>query len=237
MVQVAVPFMKEPFQCPLSERLNVSPKGISDAYKQFVQGLSGNYLQLLRTALQWTLFAPSPVRVVEIMDAFTGIYRLSGQNSQGIDAVEKTETYAVRTADRLEEVQQLRTAGGPFLDIWDEGGEWWVSLADLSQARQFCVNHNQPGDDHENPQVRHGPVCVKCDIPVERSNALLFSEKELHLEMAIASLRHLNNPNFQMESGELPPWFESRLDDGVVLLPQDEILPIEPDMAVESDEN
>jgi hypothetical protein len=130
MVQVAVPFMKEPFQCPLSERLNVSPKGISDAYKQFVQGLSGNYLQLLRTALQWTLFAPSPVRVVEIMDAFTGIYRLSGQNSQGIDAVEKTETYAVRTADRLEEVQQLRTAGGPFLDIGDEesGGSRWPTL-------------------------------------------------------------------------------------------------------------
>ena len=85
MVQVAVPFMKEPFQRPLSERLKILPKGISDAYKQYLQGLSGNYLQLLRTALQWTLFAPDPLRVVEIMDAFTGIYRLSGQESQGKD--------------------------------------------------------------------------------------------------------------------------------------------------------
>jgi ankyrin repeat protein len=236
VVQVAVPFMKEPFQRPLSDRLDVLPKGISDAYKQFVQGLSGNYLQLLRTALQWTLFASSPVRVVEIMDAFTGVYRLSEKSSRGIDATEKKETYAVRIADRLEEVQQLRTAGGPFLDIWDEEGDWWVSLADLSQARQFCVSRNQPGDDHENHQVHHGPVCIKCDIPLERSNALLFSEKELHLEMAIASLKHLNNPRFQMQSGELPQWIEDNLDDGLVVLPQDESSPAGSHMAAESSE-
>jgi ankyrin repeat protein len=236
VVQVAVPFMKEPFQRPLSDRLDVLPKGISDAYKQFVQGLSGNYLQLLRTALQWTLFASSPVRVVEIMDAFTGIYRLSEKSSRGIDATEKKETYAVRIADRLEEVQQLRTAGGPFLDIWDEEGDWWVSLADVSQARQFCVSRDQPGDDHENHQINHGPICIKCDIPLERSNALLFSEKELHLEMAIASLKHLNNPRFQMQSGELPQWIEDNLDDGLVSLPPDESSPAGSHMAAESDE-
>jgi ankyrin repeat protein len=214
--------MKEPFQRPISERLKILPKGISDAYKQFLQGLSGNYLQLLRTALQWTLFAPDPVRVVEIMDAFTGIYRLSGQESQGIDAAERNKTRAVRIADRLSEVQQLRTAGGPFLDIWDEEGEWWVSLADVSQARQFCVGRDQPGDDGGDHQVHHGPVCTKCDIPLDRSKALLFSEKELHLEMAISSLRHLNHPSFQMQSGELPDWIEELLNTAAVPNTQDE---------------
>ena len=236
MVQVAVPFMKEPFQRPLSERLNVLPKGISDAYKQFLQGLSGNYLQLLRTALHWTLFAQDPVRVVEIMDAFTGIYRLTEQSSQGIDAAEMGTTRAVRTADRLVEVQQLRTAGGPFLDIWDEEGEWWVSLADVSQARQFCVSRDQPGDDDGNHQVQHGPICVKCDIPLDRSKALVFSEKELHLEMAFSSLRHLNNPTFQMQSGELPDWIEALLNTGEVPQSQDESIPVGPDSAADRTE-
>lgn len=169
--------MQEPFQRPLFERLKVLPKGISDAYKQFLQGLSGNLFQLLRTALQWTLFASSPVRVVEIMDSFTGIYRLNAQSPQGIDADEMRTTRAVRSADRLAEVQQLRTAGGPFLDIWDEEGDWWVSLADVSQARQFCISREEPADDDGDHQVHDGPVCIKCDIPLDRSKALVFSER------------------------------------------------------------
>ena len=236
MVQVAVSFMQEPFQRPLSDRLNVLPKGISDAYKQFLQGLSGNYLQLLRTALQWTLFASSPVRVVEIMDSFTGIYRLSGQSPQGIDAAEVGTTRAVRSADRLAEVQQLRTAGGPFLDIWDEEGDWWVSLADVSQARQFCVSSDQPDDDDGGGQVHDGPVCTKCDIPLDRSKALVFLEKELHLEMAISSLRHLNNPIFQMQSGELPDWIEKLLNAEEAPQIQDEGLSVEPNEAADSSE-
>jgi hypothetical protein len=75
-VQVAVPFIQQPFQRPLSKRLSSLPKGISDAYDHFVRGLSSNYLELLRTALQWTLLAPGPVRVVEVMESFSGLYSL-----------------------------------------------------------------------------------------------------------------------------------------------------------------
>lgn len=234
--------MREPFQRPLSERLNDLPKGISDTYQQFVQGLSGNYLQLLRTALQWTLFASGPVRVVEIMDAFTGIYRMSGQDSQGIDAAEKKGTNAVRTADRSEEVERLKAAVGPFLEVWDEEGEegeWWVALADASQVRQFCISRDEPSDDDDqNHQSQHDSVCVKCGIPLEHSKALLFSEKELHLHMAISSLRHLNNPIFQTQCGELShQWNEERLKSDVAAISNDNTGDNEDNPSVDSKED
>jgi ankyrin repeat protein len=133
-------------------------------------------------------------------------------------------------------VQQLRTAGGPFLDIWDEEGDWWVSLADVSQARQFCVSSDQPDDDDGHGQVHDGPVCTKCDIPLDRSQALVFSEKELHLEMAISSLRHLNNPIFQMQSGELPDWIEKLLNTEEAPQIQDEGLSVGPNEAADGSE-
>ena len=54
---IAVPFLQQPFQRPLSRRLEALPEGITDSYKQAIQSMPSNYLDLLRTALTWTLYA------------------------------------------------------------------------------------------------------------------------------------------------------------------------------------
>lgn len=119
---------------------------------------------------------------------------------------------------------------------WLEEGEWWVALANVSQARQSLAGRAQPGDDRGDHQIRHGRVCTKCDISLDRSKALLFSETELHLELAISSLGYLNNTGFQMQSGELSEWIKELINTAAVPNIQDESPPVEMDEAAGSNE-
>lgn len=56
VVQVALPFIKEPFSGSLSKRLESLPAGIGETYSQALQAMSNNYVDLLCTALSFSLF-------------------------------------------------------------------------------------------------------------------------------------------------------------------------------------
>ena len=67
---IAVPFMKEPFQRPLSRRLQALPENMNNVYNDALHKMSSNYVELLRTALTMALFAPDPPTVKEVVDAY-----------------------------------------------------------------------------------------------------------------------------------------------------------------------
>ncbi|KAK0260088.1 hypothetical protein LTS09_005423 [Friedmanniomyces endolithicus] len=192
VIQVAIPFIQQPFQRPLSNRLRDLPEGMGETYSQAISAMPSNYLELLRTALAWTLFAPNDVEVRVIMEAYTGVY-LIPYNAEQLQSVVENEAPRAGSASDLD-VKQLRKAAGPFLDIFEEGGQHLVSLKDPSQVRKFCLERT----DDEHLEVQNGDsVCARCKANLTPAKRLDFSEKEGHLDLAITCLRHLNSALFQ----------------------------------------
>lgn len=67
---IAVPFMREPFQRPLSRRLQSLPENMNNIYNDALHKMSSNYVELLRTALTMALLSPEPPKVNEVIDAY-----------------------------------------------------------------------------------------------------------------------------------------------------------------------
>ncbi|KAL9083000.1 MAG: hypothetical protein Q9165_008696 [Trypethelium subeluteriae] len=194
VAQVAIPFIQQPFQRPLSNRLKDLPEGMSETYNQSIRVMQSNYLDLLRTALSWTLLAPGYVKVLEVMEAFSGEYLIPKEEALQRVAAEKEDGSYTKMASQLE-LTQLRTASGPFLNVWEEyGGQSFVSLKDPYQVKHFCLHATEKVETEE---VAGETVCLKCKASLNPSRSLSISEKQGHLNLAITCVRHLNSPLFQ----------------------------------------
>ena len=195
---VAIPFIREPFQRPLSRRLQTLPGGINDTYTSELRRMSPNYVDLLRTTLTWSLLQPEggrEIRVSEIMDIFHGVYDTYDGDSDDLDSI-KAE---FPSPSRLE-IEQLRGAGGPFFDITRTGEESWVSVRDVARVSEFCLDKSP--NEHKD-QHGEGELCARCRGSLSEANTLAISSKDGHLQLALTCLRHLNNPLFQKRAGLL----------------------------------
>jgi ankyrin repeat protein len=195
--EVAIPFLRQPFQRPLSKRLEALPDGITDSYKQSINSMSSNYLDLLRTALTWTLYSAQPVRVKEVMEAFSGVYEADRDD-------EVPDTYAQRFGyDATElELKQLLDASGPFLKITTNSAQQHiVSLQDYVQIRQFC---DQPERSDGLGEVHTHKHCAKCRASLDSTHKLNLTERQVHLDLALKLVRHLNSRFYQKRFDLLP---------------------------------
>ncbi|KAI0439745.1 hypothetical protein F4803DRAFT_553809 [Xylaria telfairii] len=191
ITDIAIPFMQEPFQRPLSNRLAHLPRGMADTYSEALYKMSPNYVSLLRKALLWTLLCRVPPTIEEIMDDYRGTYDQTSAEGDS-DDVDSQRSFNFPKASRLEK-EQFRIASGPFLQL-DKSG--YVKLQDPDPIREFCLNSKESGDQNSD-QAR---VCPHCSSRVKMTpteHLLSITEKEGHLEMALTFLRHLNNPLFQ----------------------------------------
>jgi ankyrin repeat protein len=189
---IAIPFLRQPFQRPLSRRLKALPEGVTDSYKQAIRGLAPNYLDLLRTALTWTLYSNQPVRVKEVVESFSGVYDRH-RNGDVLDG------YAGFIATDLE-MRQLQGASGPFLKIAPNmAKQQIVAPQDLVQIRKFC--------DHGNENTRQLAIdehCARCRADAASVHTMELTEKQIHLDLALTLVRHMNNRTFQKRFGLLP---------------------------------
>lgn len=192
----AIPFMLEPFQRPLSKRLEALPDGVSDVYKKALSKMSPNYLDLLRTALTWTLLAPEfpgYPHAREIMDAFQGTYDVPAE----IEGDEDVEAEFPPTS-RLE-LEQLRAATDPFLRLIPEtDGRVWVFESDVAAVCEYFL---RDGEVTQPEEQEHEHVCGRCGSAESTSTELYINTKQGNLDMALTCLRHLNNPLFQKRAG------------------------------------
>jgi ankyrin repeat protein len=199
--EVAIPFLHQPFQRPLSKRLEALPKGITDSYKQALNSMPPNYLELLRTALTWTLYSAQPVRVKEVVEAFSGTYE-AGRDGNVPNNYSVTLGYK---ATELEE-QQLFHASGPFLKVTvNSAKEQIVTPQDYVQIRQFCNPQDQKSDGLETANTHKH--CEKCRTGLDSTRStrqLELSERQVHLDLALKLVRHLNNPLYQKRFNLLP---------------------------------
>ncbi|KAK4126783.1 hypothetical protein N657DRAFT_175938 [Parathielavia appendiculata] len=190
----AIPFMREPFQRPLSKRLEGLPDGASDVYAKALRSMSPNYLELLRTALTWTLLCPDfpgYPHAREIMDAFQGTYDYPSETEEG-DIADFDAGFPL--TNRLE-LEQLRGASEPFLTLFpEEDGRVWVWESDAAALSEYFIKSG--ADAHEEPE-HHELLCARCGSARSLAKNLYIDPKKVHLQMALTCLRHLNNPLFQ----------------------------------------
>ncbi|KAK4140588.1 ankyrin-3 [Dichotomopilus funicola] len=198
----AIPFMREPFQRPLSTRLEALPEGIDDVYGKALGKMSPNYLGLLRTALTWTLLAPvfpGLPHAREIMDGFQGTYDIPPE-SETLDGIEAEFPVTSRL-----ELDQLRGATDPFLKLFPEqNGRVWVYESDAVAVTEYFIRSGE-WIAAEEKKREHEHLCSKCGTTASSPASLYIDPKVSHLQMALTCLRHLNHPFFQHRAGLVLP--------------------------------
>ncbi|KAL2268273.1 hypothetical protein VTJ83DRAFT_3119 [Remersonia thermophila] len=198
VVDTALPFMREPFKRPIANRLAQLPDGISDVYAKVLEKMSPNYVELLRTALTWTLLSdeyPGLPHAREIMDAFQGTYDVDAPD---VDLDDVEDFFDDITALELE---QLRQAVVPFLTIHqDDDGPVWVWEAHGEALHEyFLTDHAHSEEELEDPSH----LCARCGTIQNATKSLKIDRKQGQLQMALTCLRHLNNRLFQHKAGLL----------------------------------
>ncbi|KAF2099813.1 ankyrin [Rhizodiscina lignyota] len=186
VAQVALPFLAQPWQRPLSKRLAQLPEGVNEAYIQAIKQLAPNYLDVLCTALTYTLLADCPVTAEEIMNAYSGSYDLD--NEVTLDTSNAKVDLSLYS-------QQIRIAGSAFLDVEPQNGQDIVKLRDPAAIRAFCVL-----DEEANGTIKNGNEdsgCANCRRSSATVRPLSVSPKHGHLQIALNAVRSLNSSQFQ----------------------------------------
>jgi hypothetical protein len=171
-LQVAMPFLKEPWQRPLSNRLKQLPGGLEETYSQAIGQMAPNYRALLKTSVTWALLANGPITVTEVMDAHLGTY-LSGSVPVKDPSVHQ-ESFLHR--------EQIRRAGGPFLGCQKTDQQSIVKLKDQAAVRRFFLRETDDDDSNQKEDVH---LCDNCRNEITTSQDLVVSQKHDHLALAI----------------------------------------------------
>ncbi|KAL1841527.1 hypothetical protein VTJ49DRAFT_6956 [Mycothermus thermophilus] len=200
VMDTALPFMREPFQRPLKNRLASLPDGASDVYSKILEHMSPNYLDLLRTALTWTLLSdewPGLPEAREIMDAFQNTYDVAPEDvTANLDEVEPEFPKITPL-----ELEQLKQAAVPFLHVnQEDDGTVWLWESDYEALKEYFIKDGD-GSESETEDPTH--LCARCGTVRMATKSLAIDPKEGHLKMALMCLRHLNNPLFQKRAGLL----------------------------------
>lgn len=209
---IAIPFVSQPFHGPISEHLKSLPGSMGDTYQEELRKMAPNYVELLRTALEWSLLPPTPTTVEEVMEAFQGIYlqasryvdcqlfniKLTSLSAESSDTGESDEPGFPEASHLV--IKQLRDASGPFLDVtfnpYYQGH--YVYLQDYNQTEAFCFQSVESGHEEDYDEAK---TCARCSSALSKSNSLSLSRKQGHLKMALTLLRHLNSPLFHKRAG------------------------------------
>ncbi|KAL8820486.1 MAG: hypothetical protein Q9191_007508 [Dirinaria sp. TL-2023a] len=188
VVQLALPFLNQPFQRPITNRLKDLPDNMNETYSQHLRQLAPNYLDLLRVAVTWTLCAAGAISVREIMEIYSGIYLAS-----------ETTDDSYRNADDIKiQAAQLREAGGPFLEVTDNGVYLAVTLQDFYGIERFCFESK---NDTFHDCAQEQQICSRCKTSMQSSRALTLSRKHAELDIAITCY---DNVSENIGQGEAP---------------------------------
>lgn len=183
-VELAVGFLKQPWQRPLKKHLERLPEGLPAFYEQIIKKTDPAYVDLLKTCLTWTILAEGQVHVTEIVDAYSRLYATEDELAQELqtDGLEEDSPYAIDAeteSDRLY-VNQIRTAGSSLLEVDSESG--------VIQLRHNTVaDHLLNKETHasQGAQVDPTPVrCESCRKVQPPTYSFTVSEKEGHLSIA-----------------------------------------------------
>lgn len=196
ITETAIPFLLEPFEGSLSERLEALPDGVNSTYRDSMERMGANYLGLLRTAISWCLLTVYRWPTAEeIMDAFYHIY----DSDPGEEELADTAGSEFPPVSEIM-MKQLKDASGVFLEIETVGSYNWITLRDYPQIEKFCLSS---ASTVEAADYHRDDLCFRCKLQASNVKTLKVVAKDDHLDRAILCLRHLNNRIFQKRAGLL----------------------------------
>ncbi|KAH7070792.1 hypothetical protein BKA63DRAFT_84411 [Paraphoma chrysanthemicola] len=207
---IAVPFMREPFQRPIFNRLQNLPEGMESVYSNALQKMGANYIELLRTALLWSLLAPVPLRLPEIMDAYHGTYQPRGPKVEN-EARALVDVSFLNSS--ILDIEQMQDARGPFLRMESEpwSDYYLVHLQGPPQIRDFCLRESTA---HQQAETNGAHFCASCKAAATVNDTLTIDPKSGHLKLALECMRAMNNAIFQRRAtkdDKIPLWSQSAL--------------------------
>ncbi|EAT77249.2 hypothetical protein SNOG_15316 [Parastagonospora nodorum SN15] len=188
-VDLALEFLKQPWQRPLSTHLERLPEGVDAFYEQIIQTTPPAYVELLRCSLTWTILGGGSVRVPEVIDAYSQIYTTAGIFEH--EAVEEENVSELQ-------IHQIRAASVNLLLVDPE------SL--VIQERHSTVSDHflSRTKRDEEANLDPGSICAKCEKSVSVVNRFDISEKFGHISIASTifvadekAVQHLMNEGFR----------------------------------------
>lgn len=189
--EIGIPFMREPFQRPLSKHLESLPEGMNTIYREALDSMRVSYVSLLREALRWCLLSKVPVPAEVVMDAYHGRYSKNGSEPHATEIRDDSGKFPGISSL---EAKQLRYAGGPFLQLDNNN---LIRLRNGRQVREFCLDIDEAASGY---QGTNHARCTQCKASTTMSDSVIISRKKDHLHIALTCLRHLNSPLYQKRS-------------------------------------
>ena len=191
-VDLAISFLKQPWQRPIKKHLEQLPEGLPAFYEQIIKKTDPAYLDLLKTCLTWTILAEGKVHVAEIIDAYSRVYAVEDEYAQEnlkADFEEELEKSDQTESDPDElYVSQIRTAGSSLLEVDAEMKV--IQLRHNTVADHFL--NTTPSDSVTEQADAHLARCQTCTRIANPAHKFSVSEKKGHLSIA-TTIRKPNN--------------------------------------------
>lgn len=188
-VELAIKFLSQPWQRPISRRLEQLPEGLNNSYRQIIQSTDPNYLPLLRTCLHWAILAEGDITVSEVVDAYSRLYVEEHEETKEANDAEQAEQQ-VEEQDITLWVEQIRFAGSSLLEVDSQTGV--ISLRH-STVSEYFLKESSPAVE-VSPEQAEG-FCAKCGLLKHENDPIGLNEKDGHLEIA-TTIREFRNVIF-----------------------------------------
>ena len=188
-VDPAIEFLKKPLQRPLEKALEKLPDGLDNSYQQILRQTGPEYLELLKTALHWSLLGVRKPTIAEIMDDYSCAYA----QDEGSDVNPYDELEDPTLPDEAKRLipDQIREAGSStFLEVsHNKVTTRHTTVTDF--FKRTIASTDQPGNHCEDK------LCPRCKTRAINDQFWTLTDKEGHLRMAITIFRHLNSPLYR----------------------------------------
>ena len=188
-VDPAIEFLKKPLQRPLEKALERLPDGLDNSYQQILRQTDPEYLELLKTALHWSILGERKPTIAEIMDDYSRAY--AQDEGSDVNPYDELEDPTVPDEAKRLIPDQIREAGSStFLEV--SGNKVTTRHTTVTDFfKRTTPSTDQPGDHCEDK------LCPSCKTRATNDQSWTLTDKEGHLRMAITIFRHLNSPLFR----------------------------------------
>ena len=176
-VEPAIEFLKKPLQRPLERALEKLPDGLDNSYHQIFRQTDPEYLDLLKTALHWSILGQRKPTIAEIMDDYSCAYeQAEGSDENPYDDLDNPTN---SEESRLLIPDQIRAAGSStFLDV----------VGNLVTTRHTTVADfflRAPTSMQQPVDTCKDVLCPNCSSRATSDRVWNLPEKEGQLRMAI----------------------------------------------------
>ncbi|OCL10787.1 hypothetical protein AOQ84DRAFT_374597 [Glonium stellatum] len=181
-VDLVVDILRQPFQRPVSKKLDELPQGLTDMYVEVFHQIDPSYGRFMETFLTWVILSPKTLTVTEIVDAYSEIY---SEGNQDEDVEELTSVQ-----NEMPYRDQIVKVGAAFLKV-----DWNTGMVDVShETVKEAFLRSDNNITHETKEET--PVCPACGLPKAHNGRWTLTRKEGHLAITRTIFRHLNSDLF-----------------------------------------